>query len=132
MNNAASRKVSVTMSRDGIPIAAAAPGSTIVLNLQVQRTIASPLSYRWDAGSAQLVAADAASATVKLPPGPGPTVAFVEIIDDNGGLLSGSIAIPLQTLPAPNSAAKLKSETESASASRPGLVFKILTDNGML
>jgi hypothetical protein len=68
MNNAASRKVSVTMSRDGIPIAAAEPGSTIVLNLQVQRTIASPLSYRWDAGSAQLVAADAASATVKLPP----------------------------------------------------------------
>ena len=130
MNNAASRNVSVTMSQNGEPIAAAAPGSTIVLDLQLQRTKASALRYRWDPGAAELVATDAASATVKLPPGPGETVAFVEIIDDNGGLLSGSIAVPLQT--APDSAAKLKSKTESASADRSGPVFKILTDNGML
>ena len=75
----------------------AAPGSTIVLDLQLQRTKASALRYRWDPGAAELVATDAASATVKLPPGPGETVTFVEIIDDNGGLLSGSIAVPLQT-----------------------------------
>ena len=130
MNNAASRNVSVIMSQNGVPIAAAAPGSTIVLDLQLQRTKASALRYRWDPGAAELVATDAASATVKLPPGPGETVAFVEIIDDNGGLLSGSIAVPLQT--APDSAAKLKSKTESASADRSGPVFKILTDNGML
>jgi hypothetical protein len=130
MNNAASRNVSVIMSQNGVPIAAAAPGSTIVLDLQLQRTKASALRYRWDPGAAELVATDAASATVKLPPGPGETVAFVEIIDDNGGLLSGSIAVPLQT--APGSAAKLKSKTESASADRSGPVFKILTDNGML
>jgi hypothetical protein len=130
MNNAAFRNVSVTMSRDGKPIAAAEPGSIIVLDLQMQRTNASPLSYRWDPGPAELIATDAASATVKLPPGPEQTVAFVEVIDDNGGLLSGSITVPLQTAPAPESAAK--SKTESASASRPGPVFKILTDNGML
>jgi hypothetical protein len=130
MNNAASRNVSVIMSQNGVPIAAAAPGSTIVLDLQLQRTKASALRYRWDPGAAELVATDAASATVKLPPGPGETVAFVEIIDDNGGLLSGSIAVPLQM--APDSAAKLKSKTESASADRSGPVFKILTDNGML
>ena len=132
MNDAASRNVSVTMSQNGVPIAAAAPSSTIVLDLQLQRTKASALRYRWDPGAAELVATDAASATVKLPPGPGETVAFVEIIDDNGGLLSGSIAVPLQTTPAPDSAVKLKSKTESASADRSAPVFKILTDNGML
>jgi hypothetical protein len=132
MTNATPRKISVTMRHDGQPIAAAEPGSTIVLDLQLQRTKASALRYRWDPGAAELVATDAASATVKLPPGPGETVALVEIVDDNGGLLSGSIAIPLQTAPAPDSAAKLKSNTESASADRSGPVFKILTDNGML
>ena len=130
--NATSRKVSVTMRHDGQPVAAAEPGSTIVLDLQLQRTNASALRYRWDSGAAELVATDGASATVKLPPGPGETVAFVEIIDDNGGLLSGSIAVPLQAAPAPDSAAKLKSKTESASVGRSGPVFKIITDNGML
>jgi hypothetical protein len=117
MNNAASRKVSATMSHNGKPIAAAEPGSTIVLDLQIQRTNSSPLNYRWDPGPAELVATNAASGTVKLPPGAGETVAFVEITNDDGGLLSGSIAVPLKT---------------TASASQSGLVFKILDDNGML
>jgi hypothetical protein len=90
------------------------------------------LRYRWEPGAAELVATGAASAAVKLPPGPGETVAFVEIVDENGGSLSGSIAIPLQAAPAQDSAAKLKSKTASASADRSGPVFKILTDNGML
>jgi|SRR5579862_479455 len=127
---AATRNVSVTMSRDGTPTSMAEPGSTIVLEVQVQDVGPGPRYYKWTSDSAKIVATDAASATVKLPPGPGETVAFVEIIDDNGGLLSGSIAVPLQT--APDSAVKLKSKTESASADRSGPVFKILTDNGML
>jgi hypothetical protein len=129
-NNTASRSVSVTMSRSGIPIDAAEPGDTIMLQVQVQDAGPGPLHYSWTSQTVSLAATDTASVVATLPENSGQPVVNVEITNSKGGLLSGSITVPLQTAPAPESAAE--SKVESASASRPALVFKILTDNGML
>src|ERR1700730_17817615 len=104
MNNPAPRKVSVSMSHNGKPISAAAPGSTIVLELQIQDVCSPPLRYSWTSESAKLSAADAALITMKLPATPQETVVFVEITNDTGGALNGSIAIPLAASSSPRHA----------------------------
>jgi hypothetical protein len=116
MNNAASRNVSVTMSQDGVPVAAATPGSTIVLQVQVQDAGPGPLHYRWTSATVNLAATDSASVTATLAEDSAQPVVNVKITNGKGGLLHGSIAIPLTTAP-------LRQKT---------LVFGILDDNGSL
>ena len=116
MNNAASRNVSVTMNQDGVPITAAALGSTIVLQVKVHDAGPDPLHYSWTSQTVNLAATDSAIVMATLPEDSGQPVVNVEITNGKGGLLHGSIAIPLTTAP----------------SHQKVLVFGILNDNGSL
>jgi hypothetical protein len=116
MNNAVSREVSVTMRHHDKPIAAAIPGSTVMLEIQVQNKGLVPLRYSWTSPSAKLADSDKSSVALTLPRGPQETVLFVEVTNEEGGAFTASVAIPLANGP----------------ASQDGPVLKILFDNGCL
>jgi hypothetical protein len=116
MNNAASREVSVTMRHHDKPIAAAIPGSTVMLEIQVQNKGLVPLRYSWTSPSAKLADSDMSSVALTLPRGPQQTVLLVDVTNEEGGALTASVAIPLANGP----------------ASQDGPVLKILFDNGCL
>jgi hypothetical protein len=116
MNNAASREVSVTMRHHDKPIAAAVPGSTVMLEIQVQNKGLVPLRYSWTCATAKLVDSDTSSVALTLPRSPRETVLFVEVTNEEGGTLNASVAIPLAN--------------ESSPQTNP--VLKILFDNGRL
>src|ERR1700682_2946009 len=116
MNNAVSREVSVIMRHHDKPIAAAIPGSTVMLEIQVQNKGLVPLRYSWTSPSAKLADSDMSSVALTLPRGPQETVLFVEVTNEEGGALTASVAIPLANGP----------------ASQDGPVLKILFDNGCL
>jgi hypothetical protein len=116
MNNAASREVSVTMRHHDKSIAAAIPGSTVMLEIQVQNKGLVPLRYSWTSPSAKLADSDMSSVALTLPRGPQQTVLFVDVTNEEGGALTASVAIPLANGP----------------ASQDGPVLKILFDNGCL
>jgi hypothetical protein len=97
LNSASPRVVSVVMTQNGNPIARAAPGSTVVLNVQTQDTGPGPLHYSWSSNVAGLVTANAPSVTLTLPATQVTTVVFVEVTNGNGGVARGSITIPLTT-----------------------------------
>lgn len=108
LNSTSPRVASVTMTQDGNAITAAAAGSTVVLNVQVQDDGPGPLHYSWSSNIDGLVAKDAPSVTVTLPATAVATVVFVEITNGSGGVARGSITIPLA----------------SASLTRPALEFR--------
>jgi hypothetical protein len=114
--DATTRSVSVTMSRDGIPISTAEPGSTISLQIDVQDSGPGPLHYSWTSETVNLAATDADSVTATLLPKSEQPVVNVKVTNDKGGLLHGSIAIPLTT----------------AALHQRALEFGILDDNGSL
>jgi hypothetical protein len=116
MNNAASR-VSVTMRHNGKPITAAAPGSTIVLEVKVRHENPGPLHYRWTSDGGGLVPADAPTVTMILPAATtAAPMVFVEVTNGKGGVLKLAIAVPVKTAASPE----------------PSQFLGILDDNGML
>jgi hypothetical protein len=115
MNSAASR-VAVTMRHNGKPIAAAAPGSTIVLEVKARHKHPGPLYYRWTSDTPGLVAADAPSVTMTMPALPMAAEVFVEISNASGGLPKLYITVPVKT----------------ASSQQPSPFLRILDDNGTL
>jgi hypothetical protein len=145
MNNAVSR-VSVTMHQHGKPITAAAPGSTVELEVKVRQTHPGPLHYRWTSDSDGLVPADAPAVTMKLPATAGaaqvasPHVfaahVSVEISNGKGGLLDLSIAVPVKTAASHEPSQFLGILGENGTLlgilDDNGMLFKILDDNGML
>jgi hypothetical protein len=116
MNNSALREVSVTMRHNDKPTSAVNPGSTVMLEVQVQSKGLAPLRYSWTSPSAKIADSDTSSVALTLPASPQETVVFVEITDGEGGALGGSITIPLT----------------NGSSLQNGPVLKILNDNGSL
>jgi hypothetical protein len=114
--NAAPREVSVTMHHRDKPIAAATPGSTVMLEIHVQNKGLAPLRYTWTSPSVKLADSDTSSVALILPAGPQETVLFVKITNGEGGTLNASVTIPLA----------------DGSSPQAGPVLKILDDNGTL
>jgi hypothetical protein len=123
MNSAAPR-VSVTMRQNGQPIAAAAPGSTIALEVEVRQTQPGKLHYKWTSDSPGLVPADAAAVTMTTPATPAEVT--VEITNGNGGLLKLGITVPVATASSQQNSPLLGILTDN------GMLFGILDDNGSL
>ncbi len=115
MNSAAPR-VSVTMRQHGKAIKAAAPGSTIALEVTVRHTHPGHLHYRWTSDTPGLVPADAPSVTMTMPAMPVSAEVFVQVSNDKGGFLKLYITVP----------------TKTAAPQQPSQFLRILTDNGML
>jgi hypothetical protein len=93
LSGAAPKVTSVTMIQNGNPVTSVAPGSTVVLTVNVQN--GGPLHYSWTSNTTGLAAEDAASVTMTLPKAPVGTVVFVEITNEQGGVARGSVTIPL-------------------------------------
>ena len=125
MNSAAPR-VSVTMLQHGKAIKAAAPGSTIAIEVKVQHKHPGSLHYRWTSDSASLVSADAPSVTMTLPSTPPAPHIFVEISNGKGGFLDLAINVPVITPASQPPSPFLKVLTDN------GMLFSILNDNGSL
>ncbi len=125
MNSAAPR-VSVTMLQHGKQIKAAAPGSTVAIEVEVQHKHPDPLHYRWTSDSAGLVAADAPSVTMTLPSTPFAPHIFVEISNGKCGFLDLAITVPVKTPASLPPSPFLKILTDN------GMLFSILNDNGSL
>jgi hypothetical protein len=125
MNSAAPR-VSVTMRQHGKAIKAAAPGSTIVLDVTVRHTHPGHLHYRWTSDTPGLVPADARSVTMTMPATPVPAEVFVEISNDKSGFLKLYITVPTKTAGPQQPPHFLRALTDS------GMLFSILNDNGSL
>jgi hypothetical protein len=88
---------SVTMTQDGKPVTSVAPGSTVVLTVNVRD--GGLLHYSWISNTAGLAAEDAPSVTMTLPNAPVGAVVFVEITNEIGAVAQGSITIPLISAP---------------------------------
>jgi hypothetical protein len=109
-------RVAVAMRHNGKPIAAAAPGSTIELEVKVRQTHPGPLHYRWTSDGPGLVSADAPAVTMKLPATAVAAMVFVEITNGKGGILDLSIAVPVKI----------------AASHKPSQFLGILGENGTL
>jgi hypothetical protein len=125
MNSAASR-VTVTLRHHGEPIAAAKPGSTIAIEVEVQHKNPGPLHYRWTSDSTGLVPADAPSVAMTLPSTSFASHIFVEISNGKGGFLDLAITVPVKTPAAQPPGPFLKIMGDNAN------LFSILNDNGSL
>ena len=123
MNSAAPR-VSVIMLQNDQPIAAAAPGSKITLEVVVRQTQPGQLHYKWTSDSGGLVPADAPAVTMTTPATPAEVT--VEITNGNGGLLKLGITVPVATASSQQSSPLLGILTDN------GMLFGILDDNGSL
>ncbi len=85
--------VSITMN--GQPVTAVAPGSAIVLTVTATNNGEGALHYRWTNSAGQPIGADSPTLTWQLPSGAGANVLFLEVTNGQGGVARTSITIPM-------------------------------------